>query len=1098
MAFRITGLLLLIISIPLLSWGQPNKYGTPFVRNFAPLEYGAPEQNWSMVQDKRGVMYFGNNDRGVLEFDGSSWRSIPIPNNSPVRSLTIDDNGTIYVGAIGELGYLAPDESGHLQYRSLTHLIDSAFIDFHDVWKTHVINDTVYFCTSPVIFIYAHNEIRERRIAMGDEELSPFMTFAVNNELYTGTMHRGLIKLSDDGYDVVKNGDLFEMKNILEILPHDDEHVLICTYQSGVYLYNLLSGETDRNIILPEAQQYLIQHGLYHATHLSGGYHAFATLYGGAIITSPDGEFNTLLTYENELRDEQITAVFNNHDDGLQMPLWITMNNGIAYVENHNPLSFFGEESGLRGIVADVRRFEGTLYAATSLGVFRLSYDEGNLPVFKPLDEIRLPATSFAEANLPGKGKRLIVGSQFGVFEIDGSGRVESITGNFAGKTHNCFSLHVSEHHPGRIYLGLAADLEYIEYDGNEWSLNQIRPVRDEIRNIREDLEGNLWLTTFVNGFLRVEFTGQDTLSRYYTTDDGLPELLRNINIAEYGGELLFTTTKGIFRFDGTEDIFYPDERFAEIPGRPESGVYHMVKDKEGLLWISAYDEHERWISVLRMSEDGKYIPDDAPFRPLPPIWCDAIYPDEDSIVWVAISNTIYSYNKNIIRDYRQPFNTLIRRVTLSQIDSVIFDGTNYRLAEDGRMLISGTQPEQIKPRLRFANNRLEFEFASPFFDSHDQTEYSWYLEGEDIGWSAWSGETRAQYTYLREGSYTFWVRARNVYGVESSTASFEFFIHPPWHRTMVAYIGYLILLSLFIYVIVLLNSRRLQKEKIILEGIVRERTAEIVKQKEEIEEQHDMIAEQNKNITDSIEYARRIQTAILPPGDYVKELLPQRFILFLPRDIVSGDFYWLTKLKNRIISVAADCTGHGVPGGFMSMLGIAFLNEVVNKSPDDVTAAEILNQLREQVIASLHQTGKTGEAQDGMDISLFILDMENRNLEFAGANNPLLIIRNNELIEIKGDKMPIGIHDRANQPFTNHVVKLEDGDVIYTFSDGYQDQFGGPKGKKYMIKRLKQLLLDIHQKPMSEQVEILLMELEEWQGSFERVDDIIVMGVRV
>ncbi len=1098
MTFRITGLLLLLISIPLLSTGQANRYGTPFVRNFVPLEYGAPEQNWSMVQDNRGVMYIGNNDRGVLEFDGSGWRNIPVPNNSPVRSLAIDDRGTIYVGAVGELGYLTPDQNGQLKYRSLTHLIDSAFLDFHDVWKTHIINDTVYFCTSPTIFIFDHREITERRVAGPDENIAPFLTFRIENDLYTGTFLKGLVRLRSDGYEVVENGGFFERKNIMKILPHDDQHLLICTFQNGVVLYNMLTGEVQEDWFSQDVQHYLMANGLYHAARLPGGNHAFATLGGGVVITSPGGELQTLLTPENGLRDEAVTAVYNNHDEGIQRPLWLTLNNGIAYIENHNPLRFFGEESGLRGLVQDVVRFEGTLYVATMSGVFQLASDGSTLPYFRQLEEIRHNSTSFAIADLPGKGKRLIIGTQNGVFQIDPSGRAESITGQFDAKSHNCFSLQVSERHPGRVYLGLSSDLEYIEYDGNAWSVTEIPGIRDEIRNIREDHDGNLWLTTFVNGFLRVEFTDQDTLSRYYDAADGLPELLRNINIAEYDGELLFTTAKGIFRYDGTEDMFYPDESFAGIPGRPESGVYHMVKDNEGLLWISAYDEHERWIAVLRMSEDGTYIQDDAPLRPLPPIWCDAIYPDEDSTVWVAISNTIYSFNKGMIRDYRQPFNTLIRRVTISQIDSVIFHGTNYRLADDGRMLISDTQPDQVKPRLRFANNRLEFEFASPFFDSHDQTEYSWHLEGEDIVWSAWSGETRAQYTYLREGSYTFMVRARNVYGVESSTASFEFYIHPPWHRTMVAYIGYLILLSLFIYIIVLLNSRRLQKEKIILEGIVRERTAEIVKQKEEIEEQRDMIAEQNKNITDSIEYARRIQTAILPPGDYVKELLPQRFILFLPRDIVSGDFYWLTKLNKRIISVAADCTGHGVPGGFMSMLGIAFLNEIVNKSPDDVTAAEILNQLRDQVIASLHQTGKSGEAQDGMDISLFILDWENNSLEFAGANNPLIIIRNNEMIEIKGDKMPIGIHDRANQPFTNHVVKLEDNDVIYTFSDGFQDQFGGPKGKKYMIKRLKQLLLDIHQKSMSEQVEILLMELEEWQGSFERVDDIIVMGVQI
>jgi len=194
---------------------------------------------------------------------------------------------------------------------------------------------------------------------------------------------------------------------------------------------------------------------------------------------------------------------------------------------------------------------------------------------------------------------------------------------------------------------------------------------------------------------------------------------------------------------------------------------------------------------------------------------------------------------------------------------------------------------------------------------------------------------------------------------------------------------------------------------------------------------------------------------------------------------------------------VAADCTGHGVPGGFMSMLGIAFLNEIVNKSKE-LHSNEILNQLRQQVIHSLHQTGKSGEAQDGMDVSLYILNHEEKKLQFSGANNPLIIIRNDEIIEIKGDKMPIGIHTRADEPFTNHEIELFEGDVVYSFTDGYQDQFGGKRGKKFMSKNFKELLLKMHKKPMDKQKEILEKTLNEWQGSFERVDDILVMGVKI
>lgn len=263
------------------------------------------------------------------------------------------------------------------------------------------------------------------------------------------------------------------------------------------------------------------------------------------------------------------------------------------------------------------------------------------------------------------------------------------------------------------------------------------------------------------------------------------------------------------------------------------------------------------------------------------------------------------------------------------------------------------------------------------------------------------------------------------------------------------------------------------------------------------IKEAEEEIKQQKQEITDSIEYASRIQTAILPPGDYLDDVLPCRFILFKPRDIVSGDFYWLKKKNNKIILVAADCTGHGVPGAFMSILGVTFLNEIVSKAKD-IKASQILNELRDNVIQSLHQTGKWGEAHDGMDITLCIIDYNERTLEFSGAYNPVYLIRNKELIEIKGDKMPIGIHTSIKDSFTNHKYSLMEDDRIYMFSDGYIDQFGGPKGKKFKTNQFKEILLKIHEEPIDRQYEILNKTIEEWQGDMKQIDDILVMGIHL
>jgi len=271
-----------------------------------------------------------------------------------------------------------------------------------------------------------------------------------------------------------------------------------------------------------------------------------------------------------------------------------------------------------------------------------------------------------------------------------------------------------------------------------------------------------------------------------------------------------------------------------------------------------------------------------------------------------------------------------------------------------------------------------------------------------------------------------------------------------------------------------------------------------------EIEQKNIEITQKNRDITESIEYARRIQTALLPPGDYISEFAPERFILFKPRDIVSGDFYWVGKKENKIVIVAADCTGHGVPGAFMSMLGVAFLNQIVNTT-QNLSAGNILNQLRMTVISSLRQTGKDHEAKDGMDIALCIMDLDAMKLEFAGANNPMYFIRNNELQIFKGDKMPIGIHYNMQNSFATHTLSIKKGDVFYLFSDGYIDQFGGENERKFMSSRFKELLLSINAHSMEKQHKILDETIENWRHKhsnstekYPQTDDILVIGIRI
>ncbi|MBN1415686.1 MAG: tetratricopeptide repeat protein [Bacteroidales bacterium] len=333
-------------------------------------------------------------------------------------------------------------------------------------------------------------------------------------------------------------------------------------------------------------------------------------------------------------------------------------------------------------------------------------------------------------------------------------------------------------------------------------------------------------------------------------------------------------------------------------------------------------------------------------------------------------------------------------------------------------------------------------------------------------------------------------------------------------------------------------QKRIIEKQKALVDEkniLLREQNEEIRSQRDEIENQRDeiatqrdMVTEQRDNIekqklqiTDSINYAKRIQQAVLPASAHTGSIMGEHFILFKPKDIVSGDFYWATKIKHWLIIGLADCTGHGVPGAFMSMLGISFLNEIVSKK--EVTRPdEILNQLRTSIMEALQQTSQEGDQKDGMDIALCSINTHTRTLQFAGAFNSLYIMKrgsitnnkdeaagNNisiyessfQLDEIKGDKMPIAIYENMT-PFTNHAIKLNKGDCIYMASDGYEDQFGGPDNKKFKIKQLRELLVNIAGKPMREQNEILDRTFENWRSAngiiYEQVDDVTILGMRI
>jgi len=420
---------------------------------------------------------------------------------------------------------------------------------------------------------------------------------------------------------------------------------------------------------------------------------------------------------------------------------------------------------------------------------------------------------------------------------------------------------------------------------------------------------------------------------------------------------------------------------------------------------------------------------------------------------------------------------------------------------------------------LPYDNNQLTFRFIGISLGVPTKVRYRWRLLPFDDHWSKSADLNEFTYTNLPQGNYTFEVMASNGDGVwNKKPTSFQFIIEPPFWKTSWFLIVAAILGTLIFTGISQLRVRRLRKTKEKLESQVNERTQELTIEKEQVELKNEEIEDKNKEITDSINYARRIQHAMMAPtGEEFTQLQERMCVFYRPKDIVSGDFYWFARSENHTLIAAADCTGHGVPGAFMSMIGIAFLNELVNKKHLTSPGA-ILNDLRTNVLHSLESEGQT--AKDGMDIALIDINWESMQVRYAGAHNPMYIIRKSSnpepeaqnynkkytheeypdysLFEVKADKMPIGIHDYQSKPFTTHTLQLQEGDTIYLFSDGFVDQFGGPKGKKFMAKRMRNMLLSMQNLDLKAQEKALESAFDEWMGVQEQIDDILVLGIRV
>jgi len=838
----------------------PNELGLPFIRNYSPKEYREHDQNWAIIQDLRGVMYFGNT-AGLLEYDGVSWRTIKMPNASTVRSLDRDHNGRIYVGAVGDFGYLAPDSIGQMRFVSLLNLVPPQDCTFIDVWRIHAVPEGVYFQTSTHLFRYTPLKSPPLPAGQGQEPehglikvwkppTSFHFSFLVRGRLYIRQrkigLHQMIIADSSEGDSLrlVPGGERFAQESVSFMLPYDEERILLGTVNQGLLLYDGTSFQPLRT----EIDAFLHENRLYAGALLQEGHAwaALATLNGGVAIIDQQGRFLQLLDKGAGLQDNTVFFIFFDR----QGAMWLALNSGISRVEMPSPLSLYGEKTGLQGPVQSIHRHQRTLYVTTFLGVFYLpSRPVGAIqtphlqqPHFQPVSGIATESWS-----LLSMGKALLAATSAGLYQIDGD-RATFLKELEPGMHKSPYVLYRSQHDTDRVYVGLKDGLGSLRYDhdASRWiAEGRIEGIEETIRTIVESEDGKLWLGIYPRGVLRLDFTTgaarQNPQIERFDAQHGLPA--GGVHVYATTAHPVFTTDLGLFRFDEETHKFFPDSTFG-IEGSRRHGP--LAEDRSGNVWLESGMSSEVYgrLSVCLRQADETYVWQHAPFLRAPEGVITAIYPETDGTTWFGGSEGLMRYDANVAKDYELEYPALIRRVTVHE-DSVIFGGATT--IEASSPVTHRSSLFAPRPSLSYAHNALRFEFAAPSFDAESENQFQTYLEGFGKGWSAWSKETKKDYTNLPEGEYRFRVRARNVYEHESSEGIYAFKILPPWYRSWWSYAFYGLVLAAGVFAMGRIQRRRLIKRE--RERAEAEHKELELKRAEELKVAYDKLQEAHANL---------------------------------------------------------------------------------------------------------------------------------------------------------------------------------------------------------------------------------------------------------
>ncbi len=1218
--------------------------GNAFHEKIGFNEYKSQPQNWDIVQDSRGVIYVANTNC-VLEYDSQNWRKINLDNDNPAFVVVKDKNDVIFVGGMGNFGYLKINEQGEKVYESISSKLDSIKLKRIPNINEILINDNkiflegesnIYFLEPYIngVFEINNKTLATFKIILENKKISGL--YKVNKSIYAA-LSSGLYIFRKDSFVLESYGDLFSKKQIKGIIPLENGKLLIAK-NNNLIIFNP-KAKTKKKAIIPfenNATDFFENNEILNIEIINEKYISIGSSKKGNIVMNLKGQVVDIFNEDNVLNNNHIHAQY--YKNNLN---WYALNIGIGKVDIDSPFRYWDKSNNLEGPVLSIQILDSILYIGNFMGYEYLdlrNLNQTETPNFKTNYNVG-SIFCMEKANINGE-KMLLLSGKEGIFYIKNN-KVSTITKEFP-----YVEIIKSKIYDNRFYIGGHNNIAVLEYKNNQWKTKIITNTEGIIIKILENLNGDIWGTTYFNGiyFLKNKQKPNLKISEQYELQhfDSLKgfgnKKMNQCKIYEIDDEIFLTSRNGFYKLNEKNFSVRSTNKFTTYYGDEHHIIFTLYFEKKGNIWCGGN-------ILLKKQKDGTYFLDTLLTRSLPDKMISSIYPFSDSLILMGATKKLLSYNYNKDKRNFKTYKTLIRKVYNK--DTTYFYGTNYKKKNDSIFVLSQKQSKELMPKIDYENNNIVVEYVAVKFTNKDKIQYQYKLEGFEKEWSDWTNEIKKEYTNLYEGDYTFKVKAKDVLKNESTVASYKFKIYPPLQRTILAYFVYFIFAVLVIFIFVKIYTRRLKKQNIKLENIVKERTKEITKQNEqimgknveleqqkeeiltqaeelqevnveleklsivasetdnavlifdenfdlewvnygftkiygysfeeftrnkkinliknsnnleiknlinnciekkqsviyetknitkskyeiwlqttltpifdeennllkliaietdisEIKDAHNKISLQNEMITSSITYAQTIQKAILPIDLEMKKHF-DFFNIFRPKDIVSGDFYWFTKLKieNKffIFVAVVDCTGHGVPGAFMSMIGSRLLSEIV-KERKIIDTAKILELLDDGIKKSLKQAQT--ENNDGMDLCLCRfekMENENINVNFSGAKRPLFIYRdeNNEIETIKPDRRSIGgkTKKRRTVDFTNQEFFIKNEDIIYLTTDGYIDQ-NNLERKRFGTKQFLEITKKIARKNLKKQKEIFEKELNNWMKIEKQRDDITVMAIKM